>query len=200
MSRRGRLALAPLVLHLLTACASAGGEADDDLGDDDGATADAAGFIDARPSADGAPPADAAPPPPPPPDAAPPCTGGNAAMLDPSTGHCLVRVDQVVTWTQARTACQSLGGHLVSINAAAENDAVAALVGGAVVWIGANDRDDEDSWAWADTGEPFAFMQWKNGEPNDDGTEDCATLDGGAAGRWGDTECGGDRPYVCEKP
>jgi hypothetical protein len=94
----------------------------------------------------------------------------------------------------------------------AENDAVRALATAAGLgntWIGGSDSATEDRWLWAD-GRHFwqgrsggsvqggLFARWGGGEPNDDGTEDCAVMR--SDGAWNDTECGNGNATVCEAP
>ena len=179
-------------LLALGACASSG----DGGAPDAGLGPDARILYDGRPGPPDAPPADA-----PPPDAVV-CTGGDLNMVDPASGHCYMAFLTATQWGTARSLCLGLpdGAHLVAIGSLAENTFVRTLVGTRRVWIGANDLVSEMQWVWV-TMEPFtAFTYWNGGEPNDDGTEDCAVLLGDVGGRWNDGECGNSLGYVCEQP
>ena len=114
-----------------------------------------------------------------------------------------------LAWHDAAAACASTGHHLASLDgivaqASAVDLATAAATGDA--WIGLNDGDSENAWAWED-GTPFAHADWAGGEPddgeeNDDhegqGGEDCVLQDGDN-GRWRDWLCSDPLPYLCER-
>jgi len=79
------------------------------------------------------------------------------------------------TWMNSEAEAVALGGHLVTINDAAENQWVVdtfARYGGVVrpLWIGLTDRDSEGNFHWV-SGEPFTFSNWNlaSGEPNNSG-------------------------------
>lgn len=151
---------------------------------------------------DGAPILDA----PPGPDARP-CTAGDAREIDPMTGHCLVYVEQAVTWPQAAAACVALGGHLAVPTSLAENSIANGLSLTPAtlpdVWLGASDLDLEMDWTWV-TGEAFVFDNWRTGEPNDGNSdtvaEDCMIIETDVGGTWDDRPCDRVYPYLCELP
>jgi hypothetical protein len=91
-------------------------------------------------------------------------------------------------------------GHLVTLSSVEENNFVHTTAGGGDWWIGLSDRvgvapgamesftDGSVGWAWVN-GEPYTFMNWGGGEPNDASTgEDAAHLRGDAL--WNDHESG----------
>src|SRR5690606_8891499 len=96
-----------------------------------------------------------------------------------------------------------------------------------VAQISASDGDDEDEWSWGgNDASPDGFQcwegnaeepgggeavaggheNWADGEPNDDGGEDCGILSvsGNAGirepGEWDDRSCLEDLPFLCEEP
>jgi len=85
------------------------------------------------------------------------------------------------TWTASEAEARGLGGHLVTINDAAENQWVLNTffpltgVPYASLWIGLNDAANEGQFVWAN-GEPVTFTYWYPGEPNNLGGEDYATI------------------------
>jgi hypothetical protein len=85
------------------------------------------------------------------------------------------------TWTQAQAFAQTLGGNLVTINDAAENEWVRATFAATTptipgrIWIGLNDAAAEGQFVWA-AGEPVGFTNWDAGEPNNNGNEDYALM------------------------
>jgi hypothetical protein len=75
------------------------------------------------------------------------------------------------TWAAAEAEAVSLGGHLVTIEDAAENAWVwqtfSAIAPGQSFWIGLNDEAQEGSFVWT-SGAPVSYTNWwtANGEPN----------------------------------
>lgn len=92
-----------------------------------------------------------------------------------------------MTWAQAEAWAASKGGHLVSINDAAEDawmHSHLALSSG-YYWLGGNDQAIEGTFTWV-TGEAFSYQNFVLGEPDDD----IATGGGGdflalSAASWG---------------
>jgi hypothetical protein len=97
-----------------------------------------------------------------------------------------------MTWTDAKQACISMGGHLVTIADIAEQTFVFNTWPSG--WIGFNDEASEGSFVWV-TGEPVTFTNWNPGEPNNAGNEDYAQFVGG--GKWNDLP-NTSLPYVIE--
>lgn len=103
------------------------------------------------------------------------------------------------TWSNAQEACGYLGGDLVVIHDAAENDEISttqySLVGSAA-WIGYSDQDREGRFVWVD-GSGVGYNNWYSGEPNDSGGEDCAATNFGAIAAWNDYPCSTSLPFIC---
>lgn len=130
------------------------------------------------------------------PDASPPCADGDAQVEGPDETRCYFFVDARRSWGEAAGICNETGARLATISSAEENDLVAELASGSDVWLGAHDADTESVFRWIDD-EPFEFTNFDDGEPNDDGGEDCLLLLG--SGRWDDRDCGDDYKFVCER-
>ncbi|XP_072020262.1 macrophage mannose receptor 1-like [Amphiura filiformis] len=103
----------------------------------------------------------------------------------------------------ARTRCRILGGDLVSIHDANENDFVLNLVASAgvteySVWIGLNDLALQNSFDWTDDS-VVDFTSWNANEPNNfgDNGEDCVEMF--SNGAWNDQVCDDLVPSVCKK-
>ena len=104
-------------------------------------------------------------------------------------------------------AAQSIGGHLLTITSAAENEFVRETFGnfGGVprrLWLNATDRDEEGNFVWLNYA-PFEYSNFAVGEPNNfggnedyleihpDGTwNDLSTLDASAADHYVVVEVG----------
>jgi hypothetical protein len=107
-------------------------------------------------------------------------------------GHSYYRSTSSMTWTNARTACANMGGHLVTITSAAENTFVYNTWPSG--WIGLTDEVTEGVWKWV-TNEAVSFTYWNGGEPNNAGNEDYVQFVNG--GRWNDLP-NNSLPYVLE--
>jgi len=82
-------------------------------------------------------------------------------------------------WLDQEAEAILLGGHLVTLNDAAENiwvrDTFGAPYGGGL-FFGFNDYAVEGDWVW-ESGEAVTFINWRGGEPNDaGGVEDFGEL------------------------
>jgi hypothetical protein len=107
-------------------------------------------------------------------------------------GHSYYRSNGSMTWTAARQACVNMGGHLVTITSAGENNFVFNTWPSG--WIGFTDEVVEGQWRWV-TGESVVYTNWNWGEPNNVGNEDYAQFVSG--GRWNDLP-NMSLPYVLE--
>ena len=107
-------------------------------------------------------------------------------------GHSYYRSTGSMTWTDARTACTNMGGHLVTVTTAAENNFIFNLWPSG--WIGLSDEAVEGQWRWV-TGEPYTWGNWNPGEPNNAGNEDYIQFVGN--GKWNDLP-NTSLPYVLE--
>jgi hypothetical protein len=100
----------------------------------------------------------------------------NAQILtnafNPATGHNYYLLAQS-TWTVAESQAITLGGHLVTINDAAENNWVSTAFshfGGVEhgLWIGLTDQDHEGTFTWI-SGDPSIYRNWEGGQPDNGG-------------------------------
>lgn len=156
------------------------------------------------------------------PDAPLPCVEGDIQGIDPASGNCYwVTYTTTLTGLDARNACTDAGGHLVTITTQAESDYVTGLAVDAYeaslaatpetpvvdYYMGGTDEDalsTEGVFVWI-TGENFGFVNWREGEPNDNGPgeegEDCSVLEADNGGTWDDRNCTLAPPYgyVCER-
>ncbi|MBQ7155592.1 MAG: leucine-rich repeat domain-containing protein [Synergistaceae bacterium] len=92
-----------------------------------------------------------------------------------------------MTWTEAKSYCESLGGHLATITSQEEYDAILNILPQdekRLYWLGASDADNEGSWQWI-TGEDFSFTKWLAGEPNGGNSENYLILTNYYNDVWG---------------
>jgi len=122
-------------------------------------------------------------------------------VTDGGNDHFYVLTARAFTnWLDAEAEAKELGGHLVSINGAEEQNFIEqAFLSGPTrtngFWIGLNDIVSEDTFVWS-SGEPLTFAHWEEGEPNDrGGNEDVAVINyhywygagqSGKRGSWND--------------
>ena len=119
--------------------------------------------------------------------------GGNGHFYEPFAPG-------VISWTDADAAATALGGHLVTLTSAAENEFVFDLIDSETYWapfIRADGQlqvhgpwiglfqlpgapEPDMGWLWV-TGEPFVFNAWGTGEPNGQPTENFGEFFGGPA-------------------
>src|SRR5688572_12479857 len=81
--------------------------------------------------------------------------------------HTYLVTPDPLSWQTARAYAHSLGGHLVAINDATEQNFIATTYGPAQqsCWIGLSDAASEGTFAW-DSGEPFVYADWCSGQPD----------------------------------
>ncbi|MFM5999368.1 MAG: lectin-like protein [Dolichospermum sp.] len=92
------------------------------------------------------------------------------------------------TWQQAQSQALSLGGNLVTINTAAEQDWLVSTFGGnEKLWIGLTDEVTEGQFNWA-SNETSTYTNWFPGQPDNGGPqgEDYVVMNFGSAGKWND--------------
>jgi hypothetical protein len=117
----------------------------------------------------------------------------SAPVFNPANHHWYAIVPSGAdgSWLNAELNAQALGGHLVTINDAAEETWLRAVFGEQIrYWIGFSDASVEGIWLWS-SGEPVTYTNWDGGEPNDSMPppwgEDYAVLNWNAAtGGWND--------------
>jgi hypothetical protein len=114
------------------------------------------------------------------------------------SGHTYVQIS-ANTWTGAEAEAVTLGGHLVTINDAAENTWVRATFATAIGygnWIGLNDAASEGNFVWS-SGASVTYANWALGEPNNLGDEDFVHFWGGTD-TWNDWASWGQNSAIVE--
>ncbi|XP_022784879.1 cubilin-like [Stylophora pistillata] len=116
-----------------------------------------------------------------------------------------------LTWNEAVTHCQSLGGYLVKIDDANEQSFITEKIKEMrhvqATWIGLHDPDNSNNFKWIYDDTLANFSNWNTNEPNNP-AEDCATAYGVwydmydapfPAGKWNDIQCSVTTYFICEK-
>ena len=135
----------------------------------------------------------------------------NILGSETNEGHTYALTSSTMSWDSAATAAAALGGYLTTLNTRAENTWLFGKFGkyggtNRDLWIGAKDNVTEGTWYWyngttsgdggvtdnisAGARWPDGETKWASGEPNDSGTEDCATIRGvNNTEKWNDLNC-----------
>jgi glucose/arabinose dehydrogenase len=93
--------------------------------------------------------------------------GNYQGILPIYNGKEYLLTNSAKSWTQAQVEATSLGGNLVTINNAAEEDWLKQTFGTSQrLWIGLTDRTTEGKFEWVN-GETATYRNWNPGEPND---------------------------------
>lgn len=83
--------------------------------------------------------------------------------------HTYALYEVETNWKDAKAVCEMLGGHLVVITDANENNAVVELAKTGTMkngyLFGATDEETEGTWKWV-TGESFSYKPWGSSEPS----------------------------------
>jgi hypothetical protein len=112
--------------------------------------------------------------------------GAVYAKVEPAVwehgGHRYVVTENAMTWADAEAYAQTLGGHLVTVDDAAEQAWLTAQFGGFNPWIGYTDQAVEGTWVWA-SGSGSSYQNWGSNESNQsDSRLDAAYMS--SDGRW----------------
>lgn len=109
-----------------------------------------------------------------------------------------------LSWFDAYGKCTELGGHLVTITSAEEQDFLEEYIAyqsfSSAAWIGA--YSDSIDWIWV-TGETFDFSNWKSGQPSySEKAEYFASINydynKSGPGYWNDLRPLSKYAYICE--
>ena len=122
-------------------------------------------------------------------------------------GHSYKVFHEAKTWTDAKAACEALGGHLVTITSEKESNFVNSLYGlrsRTNYWMGG--REINGTWTWI-TGEPWTFSRWGDNQPDNSQentgiSEDYLQICYDWGLKWNDSAVAQDRTaaigYICE--
>ncbi len=78
-------------------------------------------------------------------------------------GHYYYAFDEDLTWTEAKTKCEAIGGYLATIHSDAEHNVVRSILkekSDRFFWIGGYRTDSVSNWQWV-TGETFSYDRQK---------------------------------------
>ncbi|MEL7408396.1 MAG: DUF4347 domain-containing protein, partial [Cyanobacteria bacterium J06558_2] len=118
---------------------------------------------------------------------------GYGSLLVSYNGHEYRLTSTAMTWEEAAAEAASLGGNLVVINDAAEQNWLNQTFGTTErLWIGLTDLAQEGNFQWVD-GAASSYLNWAPNEPNDfkfggnfTAGEDYALMNWNGSGQWND--------------
>lgn len=109
-------------------------------------------------------------------------------IINPGNGHTYYLLEPK-SWSASEAEAQQLGGHLVTINDASENEFVRSTFGPSssqdFLWIGFTDAAVEGTFVWA-SGLTPTYSNWSWGEPNNYGGNENYALMASSSGSWND--------------
>jgi len=104
--------------------------------------------------------------------------------------------DKVDDWQEANTTAQAVGGYLVIINDAEENEYIKNLLNENSAFIGLQDYDSEGNFTWSD-GSSISYSNWFDGQPNNYGNrQDYVEIM--KNGEWNDQSNNKSLKYIIE--
>ncbi|MEB3826582.1 SBBP repeat-containing protein [Phormidium sp. CCY1219] len=130
---------------------------------------------------------------------------GSFVYVNPANGH-LYLLSEPDTWLGAQNQAEAVGGNLVSINTADEQQWIVDTFGTSQVFhIGLTDSEmygnQEGDFKWVN-GDPITYENWKQGEPNNSPFlpegEDFSVINQHVDGKWNDRTYIGNFPGIIE--
>ena len=118
-------------------------------------------------------------------------------------GHWYKLYQRGMDWHGAKSFCERLGGHLVTVSSREEHGLVLGLHSAAKsqhTWIGLTNEGQGGQWRWV-TGEKVVFTAWRPGQPDRwEGRQHyyVQIWTAGAKTGWDDTPPGKARRFICE--
>ncbi|XP_038585553.1 uncharacterized protein LOC119910830 [Micropterus salmoides] len=113
------------------------------------------------------------------------------------------------SWQEARQFCMRQGGDIAVIDSREKHLAISDLINNyqdpsrptvySGFWIGLRDVEEEGTWKWLD-GTRLNEGYWNDGEPNNQGNEDCAATYPkiNPFKAWNDAPCNHELKWICE--
>ncbi|KAM6077828.1 secretory phospholipase A2 receptor isoform 1-T1 [Theristicus caerulescens] len=124
---------------------------------------------------------------------------------NPDTHICYqFNLASVLTWREARAACQLQGGDLLSVADPEEQNYISNLsrqlnATDMMLWTGLNRLEEDAGWQWSD-GAPLAFVNWRANVFDDRFKENhCAVITSKLKYGWQSYSCESGLPFVCKK-
>jgi parallel beta-helix repeat protein len=122
-------------------------------------------------------------------------------VVDPPVDSTYLLTPTRLTWQQAEDYAQEVGGHLVTINDAAEDSFLQSTFGtDQSFWTGLNDIATEGNFVWS-SGESVTYTNFAPGEPNDfRGNQDAVVINFTSDKLWDDHSAANRNFGIVEVP
>ncbi|XP_074729478.1 secretory phospholipase A2 receptor isoform X3 [Strix uralensis] len=124
---------------------------------------------------------------------------------NPNTQLCYqFNLASVLTWREARAACQLQGGDLLSVTDPEEQNYISNLsrqlnATDMMLWMGLNRLEEDAGWQWSD-GAPLVFVNWRASVSDDHFRENhCAVINSKLKYGWQSYLCESGLPFICKK-
>ncbi|XP_074685054.1 secretory phospholipase A2 receptor isoform X3 [Strix aluco] len=124
---------------------------------------------------------------------------------NPNTHLCYqFNLASVLTWREARAACQLQGGDLLSVTDPEEQNYISNLsrqlnTTDMMLWMGLNRLEEDAGWQWSD-GAPLVFVNWRASVSDDHFRENhCAVINSKLKYGWQSYLCESGLPFICKK-
>ena len=112
-------------------------------------------------------------------------------------GHSFYVSTQTAAWHDAKSACETMGGHLATSTSAEKNAFLSSLTS-SNAWLGATDELSEGNWEWI-TGEVWSYTNWRANMPDNYlGKQHYLVTNYTAKGIWDDDYDSSQYLYICE--
>ena len=111
---------------------------------------------------------------------------GQLYHVNPANGNVYMPTPPVADVFAARAAAIAVGGHLVTVDDAAEHEFLVKVFGDEPFWIGLNDELLEGIYEWS-SGAVLDYTNWAAGQPDDSSaSENWVYMNADATGAWAD--------------
>ncbi|KAL2080959.1 hypothetical protein ACEWY4_022812 [Coilia grayii] len=112
--------------------------------------------------------------------------------------NCYHNKKKLISWSDSRQYCQSLGGDLVIVKTPEKQRFITEKKYAG--WIGLRKGEKNRTWTWLDN-TPVSTWYWHPGEPNSD-LGNCVVIHewGTTNNTWYDSSCNSGQWSLCEKP
>lgn len=112
-------------------------------------------------------------------------------------GHTFKYFSTPLTWSEAKSACEAMEGHLATSTSEEKNTFLSSITSD-FAWLGATDELEEGTWLWV-TGEEWSYTSWPEGSPdNANNNEHYLEINRFGAGSWNDRTATAMEGYICE--